>query len=425
MIANFNIPKAMGFLFEKSRYKILYGGRSSGKSESVGRYLLAKGAEGKGRIILCAREYQSSIRDSVHSMLEYLIDAHGLRSLYEVRKSEIIGINGTKFLFSGLRKNIENIKSVPNIMHCWVEEGETVSNYSWETLIPTIRADDSEIIVTFNPLLPTSATFKRFVINPPKDSIVKHVTYRDNPFFPKVMEKERLELQATDMAAYKNVWEGECRSAVIGAVFASQIAQAEQDNRLTVVPYDKSVPVNTYWDLGKQAMTAIWFIQYVGMQWRVLHMYKAHLQEVSHFINYIQRLPYNYGVHYLPHDADHERLGMHKSITSQVKATLKNVTVVPRVIKKSTALDAAQAIFSQCWFNMEGEYNCEDGMNDLRLYAYTMTEDSISREPAKTGYERDVADAWMTFAMAGKPVKKKKKQQRRSVPGWQRQVGIR
>ena len=403
------LPEAFRDLFKSARYKIYEGGRGSAKSESVGRYLLIKGSENP-ETILCTREYQASIKDSVHSLLDYLIHFHGLQSFYKVANTEITGNNGTKFIFAGLRRNIENIKSIPNVKRCWVEEAETVSNYSWQTLIPTIRAEDSEIIVTYNPLLATSATHKRFVIHIPKDSIHRHVTYRDNPFFPDVLEKDRQECLIKDPIAYRNIWEGECRATVEGAVFADEIQKAEIEKRLTMVPYDRSVPVNTYWDLGKQAMTAIWFAQYVGQQWRILHHYKEHNKDIPHFTKYVQMLPYVYGKHYLPHDADHERLGMKDSITAQIKTDLKSIEVVPRVQKKITAIDAAKKIFSQCWFNMEGDMNCEDGVNDLRLYAYKMDEEenTISRNPVETGYERDTADAFMTFAMAAKPPAKPK-----------------
>jgi len=407
------IPQAFQFLFEKARYKVPWGGRGSGKSESVARYLLIEGAK-ESQTILCTREYQTSIKDSVHQLFAYLINLYKLQSIYKVTLNDIRGVNGTKFIFAGLRHNIENIKSIPNIKKAWVEEAETVSHHSWDIFIPTIRGEDSEIIATFNPILSDAATYQRYVVSPPKDSIIKKVSYRDNPFFPDVLEGERLEMKQKDPVKYKNIWEGECRSAVEGAVFADEIRKAEEDGRIGEVPYNKQVPVCTYWDLGKQAMTAIWWIQYVGTQWRILKHYKAHMRDLQHFLKYVKEQEYTYDTHFMPHDATHDRLGMPASILTQARQTLRNVVPVPRIKQKGQAIDAAQQIFSECWFDQD---LCKDGINDLRRYAFRIDPDTkkISKDPETTGYERDTADAFMTFAQSARPPKKKIIRKKQSI----------
>lgn len=427
MIPEIDIPEIFEGLFEPHRYKVYWGGRGGAKSETIGRYLLGAGAT-EPMTILCTREYQTSIKDSVHQLLSYLIDQHGLQSLYEVLNTEIRGrgrAKGTKFIFAGLRHNIDNIKSIPNIKKCWVEEAESVSNHSWNILIPTIRGEGSEIIVSFNPILATSPTYKRFVIRPPSDSIIQKVTYKDNEFFPEVLEKERLECLERDPTGYKNIWEGDCRAAVEGAIFAEVLQKAEEENRITTAPYESRVPVNTYWDLGKQAMTAIWFIQYVGMQYRVLKHYKAHLRDLPHFFKYVKDMPYVYGTHYLPHDAEHNRIGLPENILMQARKSLGGrVEIVPRVSKKIHAINAALQVFGQCVFD---EKECEDGINDLRLYAYNVNEENetISKNPMETGYERDTADAFMTFAQTIKPVRTETARNIRSVrAGWTSDIGL-
>jgi len=391
------IPKAFKKLKDRARIKCFYGGRGSGKSESVARYLLMRGKEEKMNI-LCCREFQTSIKQSVHSTLSDLVEQLQLQDFYIVLDTEIRGANGTRFTFAGLRLNIANIKSMHDIKLCWVEEAQVLSENSINVLLPTIRAEDSEIILTMNPILPDDPAYVRFVLNPPKDSVVVKVNYTENPFFPVVLEKERQDLLERDPIAYRNVWLGEPREAVEGAIFARELQKAQDEGRITNVPYDPTVPVCTYWDLGKSALTAIWFVQYVGMQWRVLRHYSAHLEELNHYIKYVQTLPYVYSKHYLPHDGEHKRIGMVLSVKEQVAKALGHVQTVPRIHQKADAINAAKQIMSLCVFDKEG---CADGLSDLRHYAYRVTEDGkISNEPEEGNFYRDTADAFMTFAQS-------------------------
>ena len=159
------IPSAFQELFKPHRYKVLYGGRGGAKSESIVRALLLIGAQKKTRI-LCARELQGSIQDSVHKLLADIIYSHPtLDAFYEVQKAAIIGKNGTEFLFKGLKHNITEVKSMAGVDICFVEEAEKVSDQSWEVLIPTIRKDGSEIWISFNPKNLTDPTYQRFVVN--------------------------------------------------------------------------------------------------------------------------------------------------------------------------------------------------------------------------------------------------------------------
>lgn len=206
------IPEACGFLFDPPmgtmRYRVAYGGRGSAKSWSFARALLIHGGERPIRI-LCVREYQSSIRDSVHRLLSDQIAAMELSSFYQVQKAEILGLNGTEFLFKGLRRDTAEIKSTEGIDLCWVEEAEAVSSTSWEVLIPTIRKPASEIWVTFNPAMPTDPTYRRFIEAPPARAIVRRVRFTDNPWLPTVLREEQEELLRRDPEAHANVWGGE------------------------------------------------------------------------------------------------------------------------------------------------------------------------------------------------------------------------
>jgi phage terminase large subunit len=177
--------------------------------------------------VLCAREFQVSIKDSVHKLLTDQINAMGLDSFYEITQTTIRGKNGSEFFFIGLKNNITNVKSFEGVDICWVEEAQTVSKTSWNVLIPTIRKDGSEIWVTFNPELETDDTYQRFVVTPPPNSVVQKITWRDNPWFPETLREEKDHLQVRDTEAYNTVWEGICRKTVDGAVFANEITMAD------------------------------------------------------------------------------------------------------------------------------------------------------------------------------------------------------
>lgn len=206
------IPEAFAFLFDPPlcavRYRVAYGGRGSAKSWQFARALLIYGLRQPLRI-LCAREFQASIRDSVHRLLADQIERLGLGWHYEVQQSTIRGRNGTEFLFKGLRHNVQEIKSTEGIDICWVEEAEAVSDESWRVLTPTIRKEGSEIWVSFNPALESDPTYQRFVVRPPERAIVRHVTYADNPWLPDVLREEAEELRRRDPEAYAHVWGGE------------------------------------------------------------------------------------------------------------------------------------------------------------------------------------------------------------------------
>lgn len=215
------IPKAFKLLSKPKRYKVLYGGRGSGKSWACARVILGLGFD-KPLRILCTREIQRSIKDSVHKLLQDQIAAMGLDGFYEVTRESIRGLNGTEIIFKGLRANPQEIKSMEGIDICWVEEAQAVSAESWDLLIPTIRSANSEIWITFNPLDESDPTYQRFVLNPPDDAIVRKVNYDENPYFPDVLRREMEWLRKRDYDSYLNVWQGEPRKHSNALVFGGR-----------------------------------------------------------------------------------------------------------------------------------------------------------------------------------------------------------
>jgi len=222
------MPAAFRELFQAYRYKCFYGGRGSAKSWSIAEALIIM-AYSKPTRILCAREIQLSIDESVLKLLADRIIDLGLGDYFTIQKTTIKCVNGSEFIFSGLRSNITKIKSMEGIDIAWLEEAERISLMSWETLIPTIRKPGSEIWISFNPSDEMDNTYQRFVIEPPGNALVRKVNHDDNPFFPEVLRTEMLELKEKDYDLYLHIWEGECLADVDSAIIHPRWIAASVD----------------------------------------------------------------------------------------------------------------------------------------------------------------------------------------------------
>lgn len=191
------------------RWRAAYGGRGSGKSRTFAIMAAVWGVVERLRI-LCTREFQVSIRESFHAELRQAIEnVPWLAAHYDVGVDYIRGRNGTEFLFRGLRTNISAIKSMADIDLCIVEEAEDVPESSWLALEPTIRAPRSEIWAIWNPASKGSPIDQRLRLHPPPRALVAEVNWRDNPWFPAVLDEQRKQAQARwDDALYRHIWEG-------------------------------------------------------------------------------------------------------------------------------------------------------------------------------------------------------------------------
>jgi phage terminase large subunit len=407
-IANAEFPIKLQCLFEKSRYKVLYGGRGGAKSWGVARALLIKGAKEPLRI-LCAREFMTSMKDSVHKLLCDQINSLGLISFYEITQNSIRGKNGSEFSFVGLKNNVANVKSYEGVDICWVEEAQTVSRMSWNVLIPTIRKEGSEIWITFNPELETDETYQRFVLNPPDDCKIVKINWSDNPWFPETLRLEKDALKSRDPQAYNMVWEGLCRQTVDGAIFAKEMQLAELDGRITKVNYDPMKPVHAVFDLGWADSTAIWFVQFIGMETRLIRYVEDNQQTISHYLALMQTYGYIYDTLWLPHDAQNKTLASNgKSIEEIVRAAGYKT----RVIERTPILDsinAARTTFRNCWFDRD---NCHDGLQCLRHYRYEVDPETgqFGRMPLHDQYSHG-ADAFRYIGLMVNEPKARRKQQ--------------
>lgn len=201
------------------RYQVYYGGRGGRKSWEIARALIC-GSLIKKELILCAREIQNSIIDSVHRLLTSQIEMLGLSSMFDIQKTTIIGKNGSEFIFKGLNgMTIDSIKSLEGADKCWVEEGHSVSEHSWSILIPTIRKPGSQIFISFNPDLASDPVYQRFVLKTPPNSYICKINYTENPDCPDTLIQEADYLKSVDYDAYAHIWLGEVRQHTEAQVF--------------------------------------------------------------------------------------------------------------------------------------------------------------------------------------------------------------
>lgn len=224
---DFNIIDKLLFLINEDwRYKVVYGGRGSGKSYAFADACLIKAIQKKVRI-LCARQLQTSIRDSVHKLLCDRIFALELQEWFVITRESIRCKNGSEFIFKGIQNNVMEIKSMEGIDICWVEEAQSVSDESWEVLIPTIRKEDSEIWVSFNPDREDDSTFKRFVKSPPQNCKTVLLNYTDNPYFPETLRKEMEYCKRIDYPKYEHIWLGKTIMETEAQIFKGKFEVVE------------------------------------------------------------------------------------------------------------------------------------------------------------------------------------------------------
>lgn len=418
------------FLFEPARLKIAYGGRGGGKTDGYAIALIILALKMKLRI-LCLREIQQSIEESVKETIESYIALYDLENEFDIKDKSITCIRtGSRFIFSGLRYKINSIKSLAKIDIAWVEEANNVSKTSWDKLMPTIRGKHEtdpngmggpfkkgpEVWITFNPELDDDETYKRFVIDKDKnapDYLVNEVTgemeryayvvkinYSDNRWFPPDLRQQMNLDKVHNEQKYLEIWEGFTKQTLDGAIYADEIRQTLLDGRRKRIPHDPTKPVFLAWDLGHSDKTAIWFIQRSGLEFNLIDYYENRLKKLPHYHEILRSKPYNYSVMYQPHDADNETLAA-RSIASMTRKAFPNskIVVVNRPSKKVVGINAARTIFELCNFD---EANTADGWQCLSRYAYKVNEEtgSFSREPDHDTPWSHGADAFQTFALS-------------------------
>ncbi len=405
MIVKF--PKIFKPLDKKARYKVMYGGRGSAKSWTVARKLLLKGAEKKIRV-LCTRELQKSIKQSVHKLLSDQAEVVGLKNFYDITDNTIRGKNGTEFIFMGVKHNTDEIKSTEGIDICWIEEAHALTESSWDIIDPTIRKPGSEIWITFNTRFKFDHIYQLFVVNnPPPGSWVQKVNYSDNPYLPQVLVDQMEHMKSVDYEKYLHIWEGSLKILAEGAIFGKQVLTAISEKRICSIPIEDSLEVHTFWDLGRNDHTAVWFMQNVGKEYRMIDYYENRLQDIDHYCRVLKEKGYLYGDHYMPHDVEHQMLGMSRTRKQQFHdGGLSSIKTVERISEKNEAIGVARNIFTSVWFD---EKRCERGLECLSNYRYEYNDDrdTHNRSPHHD-WASNGADAFMQMAQGYTPKRARK-----------------
>lgn len=409
-------------LFEPKRYKVFYGGRLGLKSWSIARALVLLASQRPIRV-LCAREFQKSIKESVHQLLESQIEKMGLADYYDIQRDSIKGragtsAEGTEFFFIGLHLNSQSVKSYEDVDICWIEEAANVSSSSWKYLTPTIRKPEggpfgqgSEIWISFNPELDTDATWKLFVKRKRDNAFVVKTSYKDNPFVSDEMLQDIEADLLEDVDNYLHVWEGHCKQVLDGAVYAEEIRRAITEERFTNVPYDPNFPVGVVADLGYSDHTSLWFFQKVGFEWHIIDFYESNLKKWDHYLEVIQRRgvrdstgklqqAYLYNTIWLPHDATAQQLGSKMSIEEQTRVKFPNNTRIVPKMRIKDKINAARTVFPVCYFDEE---RCDEGIQHLKRYTFEVKvlADMTKKYSPKPKHDEhsDAASAFEYFAI--------------------------
>ena len=350
-VSRLQLPAKLSGLFQPKRYKVMHGGRGGGKSWAVAAALLVLAADRPLRI-LCAREVQKSMRDSVHRLLKDTIVRLGIESFFEVLDAEIRGLNGSLILFSGLQSHtVDSIKSFEGVDIVWAEEAHGISKRSWDVLIPTIRKDGSEIWMTLNPDMDTDETYQRFIATPSDDTWVCEINWRDNPWFPETLNQERLKSKRSQSAVdYDHVWEGKPRTVAEGAIYQHEILSLYAESRVIGVPYDPTLPVHTVWDLGWNDAMTIGFVQRGPMDVRILDYIEDSHRTLDWYVTQIEKRPYRWGHDYLPHDGRTRNFQTGKSTEEQLQSMGRKPIVLAQTSVEE-GIKAARMMFPRCYFD--------------------------------------------------------------------------
>ncbi|MGA3015971.1 MAG: phage terminase large subunit [Bryobacteraceae bacterium] len=356
--------------------------------------------------IPCARETMKSIEDSVHALLSDQVKRLRLEGHYKVRKTYIEGVNGTEFIFLGLRDlSIHNVKSLEGADILICEEAQNITKKSWNTVIPTLRKPGNEIWIAFNPRYANDDTYQRWVVHPDPRAVVVQTSWRDNPWFS---EESRLDMEADkvrDYEDYLHIWEGQPQSTVVGAIYRAEIAAAEQGQRITRVQYDPFAPVDTFWDLGFGDMVSIWFAQVVAMQNRVIDYHQDSGKAIDHYLQILQSKGYTYGQAHLPWDGGSKQLGSGRSIEEIMRGKGFKARVLPRWLI-ADGINAVRTIFPTLWFDAG---RCSVGLQGLREYQWgAASATGIEKREPLHNEASHPADALRALAVALKaPVQRK------------------
>lgn len=374
-------PKLIPVFAGSADVRGAYGGRGSGKTRSFAKMAAVEGYRhsmaGTSGIILCARQFMNSLEDSSLEEVKRAIEEEPfLADFYEVGQKYVRSRDGRiNFSFAGLDRSIESVKSKGRLLLVWVDEAEPVTDQALSILIPTLREEgedwNAELWITWNPKRKNAAVERRYRnTSDPRIKVVE-LNWRDNPRFPEKLQRERLRDLAADPENYAHVWEGDYARILVGAYYARQLQDARAQGRIGVVSPDPLLTTRAYWDIGgtgaKADATAIWIVQFVGSQVRVLDYYEAVGQPLEAHVNWLRDRGYQRAECILPHDGANAEKVFSVSYQSALQAAGFSVRVIPNMGAgaASKRIEAVRRAFPACWFN---ESTTDPGREALGFY---------------------------------------------------------
>lgn len=356
-----------------------YGGRGSGKTRTFAKMTAVRAhmwaQAGDEGIVLCGRQFMNSLADSsLEEIKAAITETDWLRPHFDIGEKYIRTVCGRiSYAFSGLDRNVDSIKSKSRIRLCWVDEAEPVTDEAWTKLIPTLREEDSELWVTWNPESKRSATHKRFREASDPLMKVEELNWRDNPWFPAILERKRQADMRDRPEQYDHVWEGGFKSVAEGAYFATDLIKAKAEGRIGNVAADPLMTIRLFPDIGgtgaRADAFALWAVQFIGRELRVLDYYEAVGQPLATHINWLRSKGYtpDRAQFWLPHDGATNDKVFDVSYESALRDAGYKVTVIPNQGKGAAAarVEAARRLFPSIWFN---EATTEPGRAALGWY---------------------------------------------------------
>lgn len=370
------IPTARVFqpLLQPARYKGAHGGRGSGKSHFFAEMLIEDSMRIRGLRSVCIREIQKSLKESAKKLIEDKLNQYHVGAEFDVQSAEIKTPGGGVIIFQGMQDHTaESIKSLEGFGRAWTEEAQTLSSRSLSLLRPTIRGNNSELWFSWNPRLKTDPVDVMLREKRPTGSAVVQANWSDNPWFPHVLEQERLDCQRDDPDQYDHIWEGDYVTVAKGAYYATHLAEARRQGRVGMVGQDSLMTVRLFCDIGgtgaRSDAFSMWAAQFVGKSVRVIDYYEAVGQPIGSHLAWMRERGYTPRMAkiWLPHDGSTQDRVFDVSYESAFRDAGYEVTVIPNQGKgaASARIMAGRRVFPLCWFNAE---TCKPGLDALGWY---------------------------------------------------------
>lgn len=383
MEVELEIPDKLVPVFEgEADTRGAHGGRGSAKSRTFAKMTAVRAhiwdMAGRSGQILCARQFQNSLSDSSLEEVKTAIrETPWLVPHFDIGETYIRTKSGRiNYTFSGLDRNIDSIKSKARLLLAWVEEAELVTEEAWTKLEPTLREEDSELWITWNPERKESPTNKRYhteMANPDNRTKIVEMNWRDNPWFPDILERKRLKCQRDDPHNYDHIWEGKFKTAHEGAYYGPALIRAREDKRIGVVSEDELLTIRVYIDIGGTGAKAdnfvMWCAQQHGTDLKFINYYEVQGQPFSAHANWLRGRGYtpDRTSIILPHDGDQSDKVIDTSYRKAFEDAGYSVEVVPNQGKGAAMqrVEKARTLFNRFWFD---EGKCEPGLEALGWY---------------------------------------------------------